>query len=108
MNSDAVTTDNRTPEAHLEVVLLGMASSGKRFEFLLHATEFFSRWSYDLRAADDISIMSFLSGGVPTGYRNTGERALTAIDIRWLHSAANDGRPISRMSCYASVVSASA
>ena len=27
----------------------------------------------------------------------------TAIDIRWLHSAANDGRPISRMSCYASV-----
>ena len=45
--------------------------------------------------------MSILSGGVPTGYRHTGERALTAIDIRWLHSAANDGRPISRMSCYA-------
>ena len=49
--------------------------------------------------------MSILSGGVPTGYRHTGERALTAIDIRWLHSAANDGRPISRMSCYASVLS---
>ena len=31
-----------------------------------------------------------------------GERALTAIDIGWLHSAANDGRPISQMSCYAS------
>ena len=46
--------------------------------------------------------MSILSGGVPTGYRHTGERALTAIDIRWLRSAANDGRPISRMSRYAS------
>ena len=31
-----------------------------------------------------------------------GERALTAIDIGWWHSAANDGRPISQMSCYAS------
>ena len=43
-------------------------------------------------------------GGVPTGYRHTAKRALTAIDIRWLHSAANDGRPISRMSCYASAL----
>ena len=41
-------------------------------------------------------------GGVLTGYRHAGERALTAIDIRWLRSAANDGRPISRMSRYAS------
>ena len=48
--------------------------------------------------------MSILSGGVPIGYRQTGERALTAIDIRWLHSAATDGRPISRMSCYASAI----
>ena len=48
--------------------------------------------------------MSILSGGVPTGYRHTGERALTAVDIRWWHSAANDGRPISRMSCYASAL----
>jgi hypothetical protein len=53
-------------------------------------------------ATDDISIMSILSGGVPTEDRHTGERALKAIDIRFLHSAANDGRPISRMSCYAS------
>jgi hypothetical protein len=41
-----------------------------------------------------------LSGGVPTEDRHTGERALTAMDL--VASAANDVRPISRMSCYAS------
>ena len=45
---------------------------------------------------------AIITMSVPAGYRNTGERALIAINIRWLHSAANDAQPISRMSCYAS------